>query len=571
MLHLGIVLSEKVAPLVSRRSRVNSMPVKIIAVSGRVCTGKSTLTKRLQNGLGAETVSTKQLIAETIGRALTSRAEFQAAGDELDRTDDGKWIVAAITKRVDQCKPETKVLVVDSIRIPKQLADLRSMFRGRLTHVHLIAEKTELETRYQQRSASQEGEFATYEKVESNSSTEREVENLKTLADVVIQSDKCTEEDVYTRVSARIGLRPGTAAPCVDVIIGGQYGSEGKGNIVHYLATEYDVLVRVGGPNAGHKVFTNDGHHYTFHQLPSGAIANQKAKLVIGAGAVVRLETLLKEINDLKISPARLLIDSQAMMIEDGDIAWEAENLRNAIGSTASGAGYATARKILSRTPKNLPTLARDVTMLRPFVGDTIEFFAEQIAQGRRIMLEGTQGTTLSLHHGQFPHVTSRITTATGCLAEAGLSARHARRVIMVCRTYPIRVGDTDTGNTSGGMRQETTLAAIADSSGISIEELKQKERTSTTNRERRIAEFDWAQFRRSIVLNGPTDIALTFADYFSVANRDAYRYEQLNTTTLRFIEELEKVGGLPVSLVSTAFSHRNIIDRRTWSNSSPH
>lgn len=547
------------------------MPIKIIALSGRVCTGKSTLAKRLEDRLNAEKVSTKQLIEDSTMRTLSSRAEYQAAGEALDRVDQGKWVVAAIKKRLAQCKPETKVLVIDSIRIPQQLSELRSVFRGRLTHVHLTSEKTELETRYQQRSSGQAGEFSTYEEVEYNSTTERDVEQLTPLADVVIHSDKCTEEDVYTRVSARIGFRPGTATPCVDVIIGGQYGSEGKGNIVHYLATEYDVLVRVGGPNAGHKVFTDDGTQYTFHQLPSGAIANKKAHLVIGAGAVIRLATLLKEINDLKIPPARLMIDGQAMMIEDEDIAWETTHLRNAIGSTASGAGHSTARKILSRTPTNLPRLARDMPELRNYIGDTVEFFAESIAQGRRIMLEGTQGTTLSLHHGQFPHVTSRTTTATGCLAEAGLSARHTRRVIMVCRTFPIRVGDTDTGNTSGGMRQETNLAAVAALSGISIEELEQKERTSTTNRERRIAEFDWAQFRRSIVLNGPTDIALTFADYFNVNNRDAYRYEQLDAQTLRFIEELEKVGGVPVSLISTAFSHRNIIDRRTWSNSSPH
>jgi adenylosuccinate synthase len=178
------------------------------------------------------------------------------------------------------------------------------------------------------------------------------------------------------------------------------------------------------------------------------------------------------------------------------------------------------------------------------------------------------QGTALSLHHGFYPHVTSRVTTATGCLAEAGISAKHVRKVVMVCRTFPIRVGDTDSGNTSGQMKQEIDIEEIAIRSNIPIEELKTTERTSTTNRERRIAEFDWAQFRRSVVLNGPTDIALTFVDYLGVTNRDAYRYEQLNASTLRFIEELEKVGGLPVSPVSKAFSHRNIIDRRAWSNS---
>ena len=135
----------------------------------------------------------------------------------------------------------------------------------------------------------------------------------------------------------------------------------------------------------------------------------------------------------------------------------------------------------------------------------------------------------------------------------------------MVCRTYPIRVGDTDTGKTSGPMSREISLEVIASRSQIPIEELRNTEKTSTTRRKRRIAEFDWSQFQRSAMLNGPSDIALTFADYLGVANRKAYRYEQLSEDALRFIEELEKVGGVPVSLVSTGFNERNIIDRRAW------
>ncbi|MFX8308850.1 adenylosuccinate synthetase, partial [Acinetobacter baumannii] len=85
------------------------------------------------------------------------------------------------------------------------------------------------------------------------------------------------------------------AVPIVDVLVGGQYGSEGKGNIANYLAPEYDVLVRVGGPNAGHKVFRRDQNPFTFHQLPSGALGNQKARLVLGAGAVIGLDALRRE------------------------------------------------------------------------------------------------------------------------------------------------------------------------------------------------------------------------------------------------------------------------------------
>jgi adenylosuccinate synthase len=114
-------------------------------------------------------------------------------------------------------------------------------------------------------------------------------------------------------------------------------------------------------------------------------------------------------------------------------------------------------------------------------------------------------------------------------------------------------------------MSQEISVEEIARRSRIPLEELKKTETTSTTHRPRRIAEFDWAQLRRSLLLNGPTDIALTFADYFGIENRKAYRYEQLNAETLRFIEETEKVSGIPVSMISTAFNERNVIDRRMW------
>jgi adenylosuccinate synthase len=114
-------------------------------------------------------------------------------------------------------------------------------------------------------------------------------------------------------------------------------------------------------------------------------------------------------------------------------------------------------------------------------------------------------------------------------------------------------------------MSGQLNLAEISRRSGIPLDELNKTERTSTTKRERRIAEFDWTQLRRSLILNAPTDIALTFTDYLGIENRSAYRYEQLNETTLRFIEEVEKVSATPVSLIATAFKERNVIDRRMW------
>src|SRR5207249_12201953 len=137
--------------------------------------------------------------------------------------------------------------------------------------------------------------------------TEAQVESLQTFADVVIDTRRSSPDDVFARVASRLRLYGPGLTQLVDVIIGGQYGSEGKGHIVSYLAPEYDVLVRVGGPNAGHKVF-EDPQPYTHHQLPSGTRCCT-AKLLIGPGAVIWVAGLLKEIADCRVSASRLSID----------------------------------------------------------------------------------------------------------------------------------------------------------------------------------------------------------------------------------------------------------------------
>jgi len=540
------------------------MEVICIALSGPICSGKSLLADMLVEKVGAHLVKTNVLLLEAKKATKHSRISMQRLGDHLDKETDGRWVAEGVVQRLNQLGAnQPGIFVIDAVRIEKQLIALRQAVGARVVHVHLDANDEELARRYAKR-PSKFQELSNYSQVRSNQ-TERHIRQLGGIADVLIETDRCTPDDVFVRVSARLGLRFPIARAAVDVIVGGQYGSEGKGNIVHYLAKEYDVLVRVGGPNAGHKVFLPDATPYTFHQISSGALANSSAKLVLGAGAVINLKRLQKEIAELSIPYDRLAIDGQAMMIDEIDIDWETKQLKDQIASTAQGVGHATARKINGRRPDSDVRLARDVSELKHYIADTVEVLADAVTSNKRILLEGTQGTSLSIHHGHYPHVTSRVTSASGCIAEAGIAPTQVRKVIMVCRVYPIRVGNTDTGKTSGYMNQEITLEEIARRSGIDLEELLRVERTSTTNRDRRIAEFDWAQFRRSLVLNAPTEIALTFADYIDVKNRNAYRYEQLSDRTLRFIEELEKVSGVPVTLISTQFNVRNVIDRRAW------
>jgi adenylosuccinate synthase len=208
--------------------------------------------------------------------------------------------------------------------------------------------------------------------------------------------------------------------------------------------------------------------------------------------------------------------------------------------------------------------LAKDAPELLPFVRDTLEILDRAFAAGKRVFVEGTQGTGLSLHHGFYPHVTSRETSVSGCLAEVGIAPTRVRRTVIVIRSYPIRV-ESPQDATSGPMGKELDWSDIAIRSGVPLDELTEKEKTSTTKRKRRVAEFDWSLLRKSASLNGPTDIALTFVDYLSIQNRLARRFEQLTLDTLRFIEEVERVAGAPVSLITTRFDYRSIIDRRAW------
>src|SRR5205823_12803866 len=129
----------------------------------------------------------------------------------------------------------------------------------------------------------------------------------KDIADIVIHTERCTAADVLVRAASHLRLLGTKSTGYVDVLIGGQYGSEGKGQIASYMSREYDLLVRVGGPNAGHKVF-EEPEPYTHHHLPSGTRKSQ-ARLVLGAGIVINLNGLLKEISECQVDDERLRID----------------------------------------------------------------------------------------------------------------------------------------------------------------------------------------------------------------------------------------------------------------------
>lgn len=519
----------------------------------------------------AALVKTRLIINKLKPDAANERAALQHAGTQLDVDTGGAWIARELS-RTDF--DDADIVVVDSVRIPEQVDAIRRAFGTlRVVHVHVTADRGELARRYDKRDVKFK-ELATYAEVEADP-TEQRVEELRNVCDVLIDSGRSTRRDVLVRAAARIGMYDTHENALVDVLIGAQYGSEGKGHIAWYLAREYDVLIRVGGPNAGHTVLfpgtigEGKSETYIFHQLPSGTLEAPKAQIIVGPGATIWLPQLFKEISECEIEATRLAIDPQAMIIEGWDREYETA-LRDELASTAQGGGAAAARRILRNKfqGENVPavTLARDCRDLDPYTRSTRDILDDAFASGKRILLEGTQGTGLSLYHGEYPYVTSRDTTASGTMAEAGIPPARVRRVIMVTRSYPIRVQNPDPeGKTSGRLEGERTWEEIAVRAGLNVEDLRAAEKTSTTHRQRRVGEFDWDLYRKACSLNGPTDIALTFADYIDGRNRDARRFEQLTPDTIMFIEELERVSNASVSLISTRFDARSILDRRSW------
>lgn len=537
---------------------------RIVVVSGPVGAGKSTLAESLARRYGAVHIRTSEImrdIAISRGESLPSeRRAMQDFGDRLDADTDGSWVSDWVSEKIADEEITGELIVIDAARRGAQIERLRDAYP--VTHIHVHAPEDELSRRYSARVSGLQ-ELENYAEVRKNP-TEDQVTNLAEEADVSIDTQRCTVGDVEARAAAALRLTSARSRRCVDVLVGGQYGSEGKGNIAYYLAPDYDVLMRVGGPNAGHKVPTNP--EYTHRLLPSGTLANPDALLVIGPGATLDLDVLNREIADCQIEVGRLFIDPQAMIIEVADL--EAEQaLKAEISSTGKGGGAAAARRIMGRRRSEPPVrLARDVGELAPFTHQsTTEILEDAFRAGKKVLLEGTQGTALSLFHGEYPHVTSRDTTTAACLAEAGIGPHRLRRVVMVVRTYPIRVGNSATGATSGPMSQEIDWSVISERSGLPVEVLRGAERGSVSGTPRRVGEFNWHLLRRAAELNGATDIALTFVDYLDAGNTNARRYDQLDTNTIHFIEEVERVAGAPVSLIGTRFHPRSVIDRREW------
>jgi adenylosuccinate synthase len=527
----------------------------VVAISGPVAVGKSVLANEFIKRFRTYRISTRQIMIDA--GIENDRGALIEAGKKLDIGTDGAWVRDGVRRYVG-AQADKQVILIDAVRTPRQIEHLRDEFGERFIHIHVTAPTEVVRQRYETRAAAAD-QRKNYDEVRADP-TESGVWELDAIADRVVENHQCDPASLLSRASVGLQLFPDRGEPLVDVLVGGQYGSEGKGNICAYLAGGYDVLMRVGGPNAGHMVAYPP---YKYVQLPSGSGSNDEAKILIGPGATIWVPQILKEISDHKLTKDRIIIDEQAMIIEQSDRDLESKTL-GSIGSTKQGVGAATARKVIGRDDEEhlgaRVRLARQHPELKEFIGHTAKELEDAFASRKKIMLEGTQGTSLSIHHGSYPHVTSRETTASGCLADAGIAPNRVRRVVMVTRTYPIRVGGP-----SGPMSLPIEAKVISDRSGLPLSQIEKTEVGTISGTKRRMAEFDWDQLRRSATLNGATDIALTFADYLNAENANARRFDQLSSETKKFIVEVERVANAEVALIATRFHRFGVIDRRNW------
>lgn len=250
----------------------------------------------------------------------------------------------------------------------------------------------------------------------------------------------------------------------IDIIQGAQWGSEGKGMVAGALALRerYDFAVRTGAINAGHTVYYK-GKPYVMQQLPV-AWVNPNTKLVIGPGAYVHLPTLMREIDMVAEATGedvgeRLFIDRRVGVHRDSYSKESSDAHRHQkIGATGKGCAEAIVHKIRDRGDDPLLLLfnCEPGPILWNWC-DAPELLTKSYDKGARIMLEGTQGELLDFHLGPWPYVTSRQTTPAAWVAEAGLSPSLQYNIILVARSYPIRVA----GN-SGYMPLETAWPALA-------------------------------------------------------------------------------------------------------------
>lgn len=339
------------------------------------------------------------------------------------------------------------------------------------------------------------------------------------------------------------------------IVVGGQYGSEGKGKVVALTAAEFDrpYVVRCGGPNSGHTTCVR-GVEMVLRQVPAAA-GHEEATLCVAAGCAVDEDVLIRELDECTIPRDRIIVDPRAVLVTDWDRQNEAA-LTGSIASTGSGTGSALIRR-MGRTRD--VRLAGDSKRLsgRARVVDVAPVLHEALDAGEHVIVEGTQGFGLSILHGvEYPYVTSRDTTAAGFAMEVGLSPRQVDEIILVIRTFPIRVGGP-----SGDLPGEISWEEVQNLSGAP--EVRH-EFTSVTKKLRRVGRFDLDLVRQACLYNRPTMLAVMGIDRLGYANHGVFDPAGLTEGACDFLERLRDDLSLPIRWVGTGFKTFEAIDMKS-------
>ncbi len=401
-----------------------------------------------------------------------------------------------------------------------------------------------------------------------------------------------------------------------DLVVGIQWGDEGKGKIVDALAKDYDFVVRYqGGHNAGHTIVVND-KKYALHLIPSGVITPH-CKNLIGNGVVIDLESLIKEMSQFGDLEGRLFISDRAHLIlpfhQERDILNEAQS-KTAIGTTGKGIGPtycdkvgrigirvcdlydldALESRLFERKDLDEPQVKSIIKLLKscapkilPFITDSTNLLWQAQSSGQKILLEGAQGSMLDIDHGTYPFVTSSTTIASGACSGSGLPPKAINKVIGIAKAYCTRVGNG---------------AFPSEEFGEIGELLRQKgaEFGTTTGRARRCGWFDAVAARYACKLNGCDEIALMKLDvldgFEEVKVCVAYEYrgkkidyvpsdldnakpiyevyagwkhsakstkiDELEPNAKSYIDALEKLVGVKISIISTGAERKESIYR---------
>jgi len=332
--------------------------------------------------------------------------------------------------------------------------------------------------------------------------------------------------------------------PCL-VIVGGFFGDEGKGKIVAYLANKENPVIAVRGgvgPNAGH-TFCHEGKTYKVRMLPSAAL-NSTTRLLVGAGVLVDHEILLDEIKTFSVFD-RTLIDSQCGIIEKAHIQRDivGPHLKNKIATTGTGTGPANADRAL-----RVLKVAKEIPELTPFIVDVSDSVNTALDRNENVLVEGTQGTFLSLYHGSYPYVTSKDVTASAICSDVGLGPKKVDDVLIVFKAYVTRVG-------KGPLKGEITRD-VAKAKGW-------LEFGSVTGRQRRASPFDPVLAKKAIRLNGATQAAITKLDIVFPEAAGVREFSKLPREAKTFVEDIEGETGLAVTLIGTGADLTQIVDRR--------